>query len=135
MGNLWGPYIRFCILTGQRCRSDILHMQWSWIDFERCRYEIPNPKNGRPHIVHLSEPAIKELLNLQTLQADNPSPFIFTTTGRRAASGVRRQQSETKIRQLHPRNLGQGWATAVLRALGITRSASITSDGTCRGWL
>lgn len=88
MGNLWGPYIRFCILTGQRCRSDILHMQWSWIDFERCRYEIPNPKNGRPHIVHLSEPAIKELLNLQTLQADNPSPFIFTTTGRRAASGV-----------------------------------------------
>ena len=63
-------------------------MQWSWIDFTRKSYEIPNPKNGRPHIVHLSAPAIKELLNLQGLQSDRPSPFVFTTTGRRAASGV-----------------------------------------------
>ena len=88
MGNLWGPYVRMCILTGQRSRSDVLNMQWSWIDFTRKSYEIPNPKNGRPHIVHLSAPAIKELLNLQGLQSDRPSPFVFTTTGRRAASGV-----------------------------------------------
>ena len=88
MGNLWGPYIRLCILTGQRCRSDVLLMQWSWIDFTRKSYEIPNPKNGRPHIVHLSAPAIRELLKLQGLQSDSPSPFVFTTTGRRAASGV-----------------------------------------------
>lgn len=88
MGNLWGPYIRLCILTGQRCRSDVLDMQWSWIDFIHESYEIPNPKNGRPHIVHLSKPAFKELLELQRLQTDNPSPFVFTTTGKRAASGV-----------------------------------------------
>jgi integrase len=88
MGNLWGAFFRICILTGQRSRKDILEMRWSWIDFERCRYEIPNPKNGRPHIVHLSAPAIKELLNLQGLQSDNSTIFVFTTTGRRAASGV-----------------------------------------------
>ena len=88
MGDLWGPFIRLCILTGQRCRSDILLMKWSWIDFERSCYEIPNPKNGRPHIVHFSGPAMKEILHLQELQTKNPSSFVFTTTGKTAASGV-----------------------------------------------
>lgn len=65
MGQLWGPFFRMCILTGQRSRKDILEMRWSWIDFERCRYEIPKAKNGRPHIVHLSAPAMEELHTLQ----------------------------------------------------------------------
>ena len=94
MGTLWGPYIRLCILTGQRCRSDILNMQWHWIDFERNRYEIPNPKNGRPHIVHLSAPAVSELKELKKQQTDRPSNFVFTTNGKRAASGV----SKAKLR-------------------------------------
>ena len=88
MGDLWGPYFRLCILTGQRCRSDVLQMQWSWIDFNRFCYEIPNPKNNRAHVVHLSSPAIDELAKLKKLQIR--SPFVFTTTGDRAASGVSR---------------------------------------------
>jgi len=63
-------------------------MQWRWIDFERNRYEIPNPKNGRPHIVHLSPPVVNELNQLKKQQADRPSDFVFTTNGKRAASGV-----------------------------------------------
>ena len=97
MGHLWGPYIRLCILTGQRSRSDVLQMQWGWIDFSRNRYEIPNPKNGRPHIVHLSDPAIGELQRLKKQQASQPSEFVFTTTGKRAASGV----SKAKLRLDH----------------------------------
>jgi len=97
MGHLWGPYIRLCILTGQRSRSDVLQMQWGWIDFSRNRYEIPNPKNGRPHIVHLSDPAIGELQRLKEQQASQPSEFVFTTTGKRAASGV----SKAKLRLDH----------------------------------
>ena len=88
MGALWGPYIRLCILTGQRCRSDVLKMRWRWIDFGRNRYEVPNPKNGRPHIVHLSDPAVGELKELKKKQANRQSEFVFTTTGKRAASGV-----------------------------------------------
>ena len=88
LGSLWGPYVRLCILTGQRCRSDILNMRWQWIDFGRSRYEIPNPKNGRPHIVHLSAPVVKELTELKKQQADKPSEFVFTTNSKRAASGV-----------------------------------------------
>ena len=88
LGSLWGPYVRLCILTGQRCRSDILNMRWQWIDFGRSRYEIPNPKNGRPHIVHLSAHVVKELAELKKQQANKPSEFVFTTNGKRAASGV-----------------------------------------------
>ena len=109
MGDLWGPYVRLCILTGQRCRSDVLLMQWSWIDFTRESYEIPNPKNGRPHIVHLSAPAIRELLKLQGLQADSPSLFVFTTTGRRAASGV----SKAKLKL--DKHIGEMWGKAAHR--------------------
>ena len=97
MGHLWGPYIRLCILTGQRSRSDVLQMQWDWIDFSRNRYEIPNPKNGRPHIVHLSDPAIGELQRLKKHQASQTSAFVFTNTGKRAASGV----SKAKLRLDH----------------------------------
>lgn len=88
MGPLWGPYIRLCILTGQRCRSDILNMRWRWIDFGRNSYEIPNPKNGRPHIVHLSAPVVSELNELKKQQVNRPSDFVFTTNGKTAASGV-----------------------------------------------
>jgi integrase len=101
LGNLSGPFFRLCILTGQRSRSDILAMKWAWVDFEKSRYEIPNPKNGRAHIVHLCDAALAELESLKKLQlacaadisktgleklVDND--FVFSTTGRTAASGV-----------------------------------------------
>ena len=95
MGALWGPFFRICILTGQRSRKDILEMRWSWIDFERCRYEIPKPKNGRPHIVHLSAPAMVELHSLLKQQAAAPCPFVFSTTGRTSATGV--SKAKTRI--------------------------------------
>ena len=94
MGELWGPFFRMCILTGQRSHKDILEMRWSWIDMDRCRYEIPKPKNGRPHIVHLSDPAMVELRRLKEQQVDTPCPFIFSTTGRTSATGV----SKAKLR-------------------------------------
>ena len=95
MGALWGPFFRMCILTGQRSRKDILEMRWSWIDFERCRYEIPKLKNGRPHIVHLSAPAMVELHSLLEQQAAAPCPFVFSTTGRTSATGV--SKAKTRI--------------------------------------
>jgi integrase len=101
LGSLWGPFFRLCILTGQRSRSDILNMKWSWVDFEKSRYEIPNPKNGRAHIVHLCDAALAELNCIRALKTTNISksslehrgglvdfPFVFSTTGSTPASGV-----------------------------------------------
>lgn len=106
-GDIWGPFFRLCILTGQRSRSDVLQMKWSWIDFAKSRYEIPNPKNGRPHIVHLSEAALTELRSVQNKQdclgtmpvgsgskVPQTCAFVFSTTGVTASSGV----SKAKVR-------------------------------------
>lgn len=97
-GDIWGPFFRLCILTGQRSRSDVLQMKWSWIDFSKSRYEIPNPKNGRPHIVHLCGSAIAELRSIRDMQDDHSKvphgkvsqfcPFVFSTTGITPSSGV-----------------------------------------------
>jgi integrase len=101
LGDLWGPFFRLCILTGQRSRSDVLAMKWSWIDFEKSRYEIPDPKNGRAHIVHLCDVVLTELHSIR-LRQDAPAPvkaigkklqlnncpFVFSTTGATPASGV-----------------------------------------------
>ena len=91
-GPLWGPYFRMCILTGQRSREAILRMQWSWVNLEKKRLEIPMTKNGEPHIVHFSEPALAQLAKVQDHQNAEgiETPFVFTTTGVTAASGVSR---------------------------------------------
>lgn len=88
MGDLWGPFFRLCILTGQRSRSDLLKMKWGWIDLDRSRFEVPIPKNSKAHIVHLSENAKAVLTAIKHGQVDCPSDFVFTTTGVTAASGV-----------------------------------------------
>lgn len=89
-GDLWGPYFRLCILTGQRSREEVLAMDWKWIDFDKTRFAIPDPKNGQPHIVHLSEPAMQELRQVSARQqaAKVATKYVFTTTGATPASGV-----------------------------------------------
>ena len=99
MGALWGPYLRLCILTGQRCRSDILKMRWSWVDFAKQRYEIPNPKNGKPHIVPLSTRALEELETLRRKQTLlPPTGFVFTTNGTTSSSGVTKAKKRLDAR-------------------------------------
>ena len=80
--------MRLCMLTGQRSRSDVLALKWSWIDFEKKRYEIPNPKNGHAHVVNLSTQAMDELINLKKSQTLANCGFVFSTTGKTASSGV-----------------------------------------------
>jgi integrase len=92
IGQLWGPFFRLCILTGQRSRSDVMAMQWEWIDWDKCRYSIPSPKNGQPHIVHLGPDAMAELQALRPTPDASGKPDylrgpVFTTTGITPSSG------------------------------------------------
>ncbi len=86
LGPLWGPLFRLRILTAQRL-ADIAHARWSEIDFDSRRYSIPGSrtKNGKPHIVHLSVPALAEL---EGMRARGDTPFVFTTTGKTPVSGL-----------------------------------------------
>jgi len=90
MGAFWGPLIRMLILTGQR-REEIARAKWAWVDEERAQMEIPDPKNGRPHTVHLSPPALTELECIrdhQTTAGLNSTSYLFTTNGSAPTSGV-----------------------------------------------
>lgn len=84
LGPLWGPVFRLLILTGQR-RGEILSLEWKQIDLDAATMTKPGSqtKNGKPHITHLSEPAIAELQALE-----QKSGLVFTTTGITPISGV-----------------------------------------------
>ncbi len=55
----FGAIVRLLILTGAR-RAEVAGMQWSEVDFGREAWVLPaaRSKNGRPHLVPLSEPAL-----------------------------------------------------------------------------
>lgn len=89
---VWGPFFRLCILTGQRSRTDVMAMQWEWIEWDKSRYCVPSPKNGQPHLVHLSPEALAELLALKPSEGNSVEPTnltgpVFTTTGITSSSG------------------------------------------------
>lgn len=86
MGSLWGPILRLIILTGQR-KGEIAQLKWRDVDLEgSCLvYVGTSVKNRRPHIVHLSAPAIKEIEALENGQGRDE--FLFTTTGTTPVSG------------------------------------------------
>jgi integrase len=84
LGWPWGPYFRFLLLTLQR-EAETAALEWSELtpDFET--WEIPGAKtkNGKPHRVHLPQPA-REIL--QAIPRFVDSPLVFTTTGKTPVS-------------------------------------------------
>ncbi len=85
MGDLWGPFLRILTLTAQR-RGDVAGARWSEVDLDARRWTVPaeRTKNGKPHIVHLSDPALAEFTSLREKASHG---LIFTTTGTTPISG------------------------------------------------
>lgn len=144
-GEVWGPFFRLCILTGQRSRSDVLQMKWSWIDFAKSRYEIPNPKNGRPHVVHLCDAAIAELRSIQELQKARSAaatcgkepgaanwPYVFSTTGTTPSSGVSKAKArldETINKNRQKAGLSDNFEPWVLHDLRRAQATALAESG------
>ena len=65
LGYPFGPFYKLMILTLQR-REEVAGMRWSEIDLDKHVWTLPGArmKNGKPHIVHLSDAA-----NASTLTA------------------------------------------------------------------
>lgn len=87
IGDLFGPMFRLLILTGQR-RGEIAALQWTNVEFDQARIVLTGrqTKNRRPHITHLSPPALRELEHMKA--SATGSLFVFSTTGATPSSGI-----------------------------------------------
>ncbi|NUB43853.1 tyrosine-type recombinase/integrase [Fertoebacter nigrum] len=118
LSPLWTPIIRLLILTAQR-RGDIVGLRHSEIDFDKRRIDLPGSrtKNGKAHIVHLSEPAL-EIASAVTPTND----LMFTTTGKTPVSGFSKVKVE--IDKLLPEDMAP-WTFHDFR----TAFATIMAEG------
>lgn len=82
MGEVWGPYFRIVLLTGQR-RGEISQLRWTEVDSEGRRIVKPGrrTKNSRPHQTHLSVPALFELAELR--ERSGQGIWVFSFDGER----------------------------------------------------
>jgi integrase len=76
-GYPFGPMLKLLLLTGQR-RDEVAGMRWDEMDRAKGEWIIPKKrtKNGKEHVVHLSEQA-RIILNSLPIQK---SLYVFTTT-------------------------------------------------------
>ena len=88
LGFPFGPIILLLMLTAQR-RDEVAGMYWSELSNDRSTWTIPaaRAKNGKAHIVSLAPAAQAILANVPVHQG---SDLVFTTNGRRPASGFSR---------------------------------------------
>lgn len=85
LGWPWASYFGVLLLTLQR-ETEVAGMAWGELSADLSTWELPGArtKNGKPHTVHLAEPA------RAILRAESRAPgarLVFSTTGRTAISG------------------------------------------------
>ncbi len=117
-GYPFEPLLKILILTAQR-RGEVSGMRWSELDLKNKIWTIPKEraKNGRAHMVPLSEPVIKIL---ETLPRFLHSDFVFTTTGKTPVSG------HGKYKKRIDETTGiTGWVFHDFRRTGASRMAQV----------
>jgi integrase len=79
IGGPYGSIVEFLALTGQR-REEVARMKSDELDLARRVWTIPKSrtKNGKEHVVHLSEQSIAVLKRIQKSEA-----FVFSALGTR----------------------------------------------------
>ncbi len=96
-----GTIVRLLILTGQR-KSEIADLQWSEIDFAKRRFVLPakRVKNGREHIVPLSEEAMRILKAVPMIAGRD---YVFGE-GQRGFQGWSKSKAvlDGKLRRMKP---------------------------------
>jgi integrase len=77
IGGAYGGIVEFLALTGQR-REEVAGLTWEELDLERRIWTIPKSrtKNGKAHVVHLSDQAMAVLK-----RADRQGPYVFSLLG------------------------------------------------------
>lgn len=146
MPYAFGPFFKLLVLTLQR-RNEVAGMRWEEITPDLSTWVIPasRTKNGKEHIVHLSEPARQVLASMHRqidAQTGTISPLVFTNTGKTPISGFSdaKERLEALMEQEQasdatggPKNAGKkpsdlpvnGWRLHDLRRTGVTTMARL----------
>jgi integrase len=82
-GFPFGSIVEMLALTGHR-REETARMGWAQVDFKNAVWTIPseNAKNGKAHLVYLSE-AAQHLI----AHAPEPGELVFSTDGKTVFQG------------------------------------------------
>jgi integrase len=85
MGYPWGPLVEMLVYTGQRL-DEAARTTWDEVDLDSQVWALSGSrtKNGRPHVVHLSAPAMSTVMALP--QVDGQA-WLFSTSGRGPVRG------------------------------------------------
>ena len=86
VGWPFGPVVQLLILTGAR-RSEIGGLRWSEIEADAIKLSGTRTKNGGPHDIPLSKPALAIIEGLPKVEANGADDLIFTTNGKTPISG------------------------------------------------
>ena len=85
LGAPFGPVVRLLMLTAQR-REEVASLRWSELSPDLAIWTLPSArsKNGKAHVVHLSEPARAIVARAPRIAGQD---LVFSTTGTTAPSG------------------------------------------------
>lgn len=127
LGYPWEAFYKLAILTLQR-RETVAGISWSEIDFDKRLWRIPGSrmKMGKPHDVHLSEPALDVLRSPPRIEHCD---FVLSTTGRTPISGF--SKAKRQIDAAITRAIGEAlahWQPHDFRRTGVSTLAQLGFD-------
>ena len=104
----YGPFTRLLLATGQR-RGEVSQMRWSQIDLDNRVWVVPAElsKNGKPHVVPLSDFAMRALMAIPRFP---DCDWVFTTTRRVSINGFSKA-----LRHIQTRSKTADWRFHDLR--------------------
>lgn len=120
-GYPYKQYVPLLLATAQR-RGELANMRWSELDLEKRTWTIPaeRSKNGKPHVVPLSDYAMKLLDDVpQFVDCD----LVFTTTRVSPISSFSKA-----LRRLHGASQTSDWHMHDLRRTATSGMASLGVD-------
>jgi integrase len=112
LGGPFGALVKLLMLTGQR-REEVARMTWSEVDLDARLWTLPKErsKNGRPHDIALSDPAVAILETLPRIS----DSFVLTTDGKSAASNY--ATNKRQLDALLPADMPPWWLHDLRRSL------------------
>lgn len=116
MGGPFGAIVEMLALTGQR-REEVARMTWDEVDIAAVTWTLPGTrtKNGKAHVVHLSEPALSLLASIPRIGS-----HVFTSGGK-----VPFQSFSAYKRRLDELSGLSGWRLHDLRRTVVSGMASL----------